>query len=151
MKLKLIIILVLLSLLFGGIAGGYIAVSRNIPSIEELKRYDPSGGTRIYSDDDVLIEELKIEKGIFIPIDSIPKNMINALVAVEDATGLAPRQWQQRPDGASGNRVVSELGTSHSEDLAIDELMLGLADSLTGQILFFREVGDSSRRVHVCS
>ena len=85
MKLKLIIVLILLSILFGGIAGGYIAVSRSIPSIEELKKYNPSGGTKIYADDDVLIGELKIEKGIFVPIDSIPKNMINALVAVEDS------------------------------------------------------------------
>src|SRR5574340_399104 len=85
MKLKLIIVLVLLSLVFGGIAGGYIAVTRSVPSIEDLKKTDSSGGTRIYSDDDVLIGELKIEKGIFVPVDSIPKNMINALVAVEDS------------------------------------------------------------------
>ena len=91
MKLKLIIILVLLSLLFGGIAGGYIAVSRSIPSIEELKKYNPSGGTKIYSDEDVLIGELKIEKGIFIPIDAIPQNMVNALVAVEDS-----RFWKHK-------------------------------------------------------
>ena len=91
MKLKLIIILVLLSILFGGIAGGYIAVTRNVPSIEELKKYNPSGGTKIYSDDDILIGELKIEKGIFVPIDAIPKNMINALVAVEDS-----RFWKHK-------------------------------------------------------
>src|SRR4030043_774821 len=84
-KLKVIIIIVLLSLLFGSIAGGYIAISKGTPSIEELKKYNPSGGTKIYSDDDVLIGELKIEKGIFVPIDSIPKNMVNALVAVEDS------------------------------------------------------------------
>ena len=91
MKLKLIIILILLSLLFGGIAGGYIAVSKSIPSIEELKKYHPSGGTKIYADDDILIGELKIEKGIFVPIDAVPKNMINALVAVEDS-----RFWKHK-------------------------------------------------------
>ena len=85
MKLKPIVILVLLSIVFGGIAGGYIAVSRNIPSIEELKKYDPSGGTKIYADDDILIGELKIEKGIFVPIDSLPKHIINAVIAVEDS------------------------------------------------------------------
>ena len=78
-------------LVFGGIAGGYIAVTRSVPSIEDLKKPDSSGGTRIYSDDDVLIGELKIEKGIFVPIDSIPKNMINALVAVEDS-----RFWKHK-------------------------------------------------------
>jgi penicillin-binding protein 1A len=85
MKLKLIIVLIALSVLFGGIAGGYFAVSGSIPSIEELKNYNPSAGTKVYGDDDVLIGEVKIEKGIFVPIDSIPKNMINALVAVEDS------------------------------------------------------------------
>lgn len=91
MKLKLIIILVLLSILFGGIAGGYIAVTRNVPSIEELKKYNPSGGTKIYSDDDILISELKIEKGIFVTIDKIPQNMINAIVASEDS-----RFWKHK-------------------------------------------------------
>jgi penicillin-binding protein 1A len=91
MKLKLIIIFTILSVLFGGLAGGYIAVASKVPSIEELKKYNPSGGTRIYSDDDVLIAELKVEKGIFIPVDSIPKNMIDALVAVEDS-----RFWKHK-------------------------------------------------------
>lgn len=91
MKLKLIIVLILFSVLFGGIAGGYIAVSRNIPSIEELKKYNPAGGTKIYSDDDILIGELKIEKGIFVPIDNIPKHMLNAIVAVEDS-----RFWKHK-------------------------------------------------------
>lgn len=91
MKLKLIIILIFLSVLFGGIAGGYIAASRNIPSIEELKKYSPAGGTKIYSDDDVLIGELKIEKGIFVSIDVIPPNILNAIVSVEDS-----RFWKHK-------------------------------------------------------
>jgi penicillin-binding protein 1A len=91
MKLKLIIFLTILSVLFGGIAGGYIAIASKVPSIEELKNYNPSGGTRIYSDDDVLIAELKVEKGIFIPVDAIPQNMINALIAIEDT-----RFWKHK-------------------------------------------------------
>ena len=91
MKLKVIIIIVLVSLLLGGISGGYIAIAKGTPSIEELKKYHPSGGTKIYSDDDILIGELKIEKGIFVPIDSIPKNVINAIIAVEDS-----RFWKHK-------------------------------------------------------
>lgn len=91
MKLKFIIVLILFSVLFGGIAGGYIAVSKNVPSIEELKKYNPAGGTKIYSDDDILIGELKTEKGIFVPIDDIPRNMLNAIVAVEDS-----RFWKHK-------------------------------------------------------
>ena len=91
MKLRFIIVFTVVSLLIGGIAGGYIAVAKGIPSIDELKQYNPVAGTKIYSDDDALIGELKIEKGIFVPIDTMPKNMINAIVAVEDS-----RFWKHK-------------------------------------------------------
>ncbi len=91
MKIKFIVVLVLLSIVAGGAAGSYIAIAKGIPSIEELKQYNPSAGTKIYSDDNVLIGELKVEKGIFVPVDSIPKNLINAVVAVEDS-----RFWKHK-------------------------------------------------------
>ena len=85
MKARLIIILILSSLLAGGIAGGYLALTRGIPSIDELKHYHASPGTRIFADDDTLIGELKAEKGIYLPLGSIAKHMTQALVAVEDS------------------------------------------------------------------
>jgi penicillin-binding protein 1A len=85
MKMKFILIFLLASLVIGSIAGSYVAIAKGIPSIEELKQYRPTAGTRIYSDDDVLIGELKVEKGIFVSLDSMPKNMINAIIAVEDS------------------------------------------------------------------
>lgn len=91
MKTKFILIFTLLSVVIGGMAGGYIAISSGMPSIEELKQYSPNAGAKIYSDDDILLGELKIEKGIFIPIDNIPQNMINAIIAVEDS-----RFWKHK-------------------------------------------------------
>jgi penicillin-binding protein 1A len=84
-KPKLIIILVLSSIFIGGLAGGYLAFAKGIPSIDELKKYHSAGGTKIYADDDTLIGEVKAEKGIFLAIDNIPKHMINAIIAVEDS------------------------------------------------------------------
>jgi penicillin-binding protein 1A len=91
MNRKLIIIIAFLSILLGISAGGYVAYSMGIPSIEEIKQYKPSGGTKIYADDDVLIGELKVEKGIFVPLSTIPSTMINAVVAVEDS-----RFWKHK-------------------------------------------------------
>ncbi len=85
MKTRLIIILILASIIFGGLAGGYLAIVRGIPSIEELKHFRGTTGTRIYADDDTLIGELKVEKGIFVPIKNIPKHITNAIVATEDS------------------------------------------------------------------
>jgi penicillin-binding protein 1A len=84
-KARLIIILILTSLLIGGAAGGYLALTRGIPSIDELKHYHAAPGTKIFADDDTLIGELKAEKGIFLPLSSVAKHMTQALVAVEDS------------------------------------------------------------------
>lgn len=91
MKLKSVIILTVLAIFVGVSAGVYLAISRDIPSIEEMKQYKPEGGTKIYADDDTLIGELKAEKGVFVPIDKIPERMINAVVAVEDS-----RFWKHK-------------------------------------------------------
>lgn len=91
MRFKLIIILSLLFIILGTSAGGYFAIQKGIPSVEELKRYYPEGGTKIYADDDVLIGELKVEKGIFIPLNKIPDHMKNAVIAVEDS-----RFWKHK-------------------------------------------------------
>ncbi len=91
MRLKFIIILAVFSIILGTSAGGYLAISRGIPSIEEMKQYRPVAGTKIYADDDVLIGELKVEKGIFVPINKIPEHMINSVIAVEDS-----RFWRHK-------------------------------------------------------
>ena len=91
MKIKFVFIFTTLSLFLGGLAGGYVALSRGMPSLDELKQFNASPGTIIYADDDVMIGELKVEKGIFVPLDKIPKNMINAVVAVEDS-----RFWKHK-------------------------------------------------------
>ena len=85
MKIKLLIAAIFLALLAGGAGGAYLAVSRGLPSIADLKKYSPAAGTKIYADDDTLIGELKVEKGIFVPLDEIPRSMSDAVVAVEDA------------------------------------------------------------------
>src|SRR4030042_5028704 len=85
MRLKFIIIFLALSIILGASAGGYLALKKGVPSIEEMVQYRPVAGTQIYADDDLLIGELKVEKGIFVPINKIPEHMINAVIAVEDS------------------------------------------------------------------
>ncbi len=72
-------------------AGVYIALAKGVPSVEELKQYRGVPGTKIYADDDTLIGELKVEKGIFVPLNRMPQYLINAVVAVEDS-----RFWKHK-------------------------------------------------------
>ncbi|MBI4844578.1 MAG: PBP1A family penicillin-binding protein [Nitrospirae bacterium] len=77
------IILVLLAAGLG--IGAVLAVIEGIPDIEEIKGYTPAEGTKVYADDDTLIGELKIEKGIHASLKEIPEYLIRAVVSVEDS------------------------------------------------------------------
>ncbi|MGE5838800.1 MAG: transglycosylase domain-containing protein, partial [Deltaproteobacteria bacterium] len=83
MRLKIVLTVVVV--LIGFVAGGYFALAKGIPSIAELKKYRATGGTKVYADDDSLIGEFKVEKGIFVPLKRIPEHLKNAVVAVEDS------------------------------------------------------------------
>lgn len=66
-------------------AGGYIAIARDIPSISELKNYRATDGTKVYADDGVLIGEFKIERGLYVPLSKIPSVVKEAVIATEDS------------------------------------------------------------------
>ncbi|WP_034619283.1 penicillin-binding protein 1A [Chitinibacter tainanensis] len=55
-----------------------------LPSLEALTDYKPKVPLRIYTQDKVLIGEFGEERRAFTPIDQVPKQMINALLAAED-------------------------------------------------------------------
>ena len=59
-------------------------LSRNLPSLEQLENFDPDLVTRIYSADGKVLNELFVQKRVFIELDKIPDHMQNAIVASED-------------------------------------------------------------------
>ena len=72
--------------IFAGTAlGGFLAFARTVPSIVELKQEVIPPGTKIYAEDDTLIGELKIRKGVFVPFDELPPDLLNAVISVEDS------------------------------------------------------------------
>lgn len=73
-------------LLFGAIIGAIIVfiLSRNLPSLEMLEKYEPNLVTQVYSSDGRLIAEFGEEKRKLVSIDKIPKPLIDAFVAIED-------------------------------------------------------------------
>lgn len=89
MRLKIIIIISFL--IIGFISGAYIAIAKSVPPVSELKKYREIEGTKVYADDDTLIGEFKIEKGIYVPLNLIPSHLKNAVVATEDS-----RFWKHK-------------------------------------------------------
>jgi penicillin-binding protein 1A len=60
----------------------YLAVG--LPSLQQLENPTPELATKVYSYDGELLGQFYIKQRAYTPIDSIPKNLINALIATED-------------------------------------------------------------------
>jgi len=78
------LVLLVVSSLLGGI-GTYFYLSEDLPRISTLKDYRPPIITTVYSDDDRKIAEFYKERRIVIPLSKMPKMLIEAFVAAEDA------------------------------------------------------------------
>lgn len=65
--------------------GAYLYVSKSLPRVDTLADYRPPIITRVFSDDGTVIAELFEERRIVVPVSRIPKQLIQAFVAAEDA------------------------------------------------------------------
>jgi len=66
--------------------GAYFYVSTTLPRVETLSDYHPPLITRIYADDGSIIAEYSRERRILVPFEKIPKTLVQAFVAAEDAS-----------------------------------------------------------------
>ncbi len=69
----------------GCLVGAYYYVSATLPQVETLSDYQPPVITRIYADDGTIIAEYSRERRILVPYEKIPKQLVQAFVAAEDA------------------------------------------------------------------
>lgn len=93
---------VFLVILCGGLlAGGYMLwqMNQDLPDYSKLANYEPPVMTRVHAGDGKLIAEYARERRLYVPINAIPKRVIDAFLAAEDknfyshggvdATGIA--------------------------------------------------------------
>ena len=58
--------------------------SAELPSYSELKHYNPSLTTRVFTSDGLLLDKYFKEERIFVPIERIPNSIIHAFISAED-------------------------------------------------------------------
>jgi len=58
--------------------------SNDLPDYKFLKNYKPAVSSKVYSGNGDLVADFSKEKRIFVPFNSIPKNVINAFLSAED-------------------------------------------------------------------
>jgi penicillin-binding protein 1A len=84
-------------LLYAGLGAGVLAaaavlgglfyiysVTRDLPSVEALRNYQPPVTTRVYAGDGTLLGEYARERRIFVPIAFVPKLVTEAFTSAED-------------------------------------------------------------------
>jgi penicillin-binding protein 1A len=70
-----------------GFAGLFYVIhifSQDLPDYRQLAKYEPPISTRVHAGDGRLLEEFATEKRVFIPIEVVPKQVINAFLSAED-------------------------------------------------------------------
>ena len=100
----------------GGLAYFY---SKDLPDYSQLQDYEPPVMTRVHAADGQLLAEYAKERRLYIPIQAVPKLVINAFISAEDKdfythwgidpNGIARAGWvyiqnlgrNRRPQGAS--------------------------------------------------
>jgi len=67
-----------------GAAGLLWHYSKSLPDYSQLQDYEPAVMTRVHASDGSLLAEYARERRLYIPIQAIPKQVINAFIAAED-------------------------------------------------------------------
>lgn len=58
--------------------------SKDLPDYRQLAKYNPPTVTRLYAADGQMLAEYATEKRLYVPIEAIPKRLVNAFIAAED-------------------------------------------------------------------
>ncbi|MDE2180729.1 MAG: PBP1A family penicillin-binding protein [candidate division NC10 bacterium] len=78
--------LLLLTAVSLGVVGGlFVTYLRDLPTLDALEEYQPSLVTTLYSDHDEPFAAFFEQKRFWVPLDKIPRHLINGVIAVEDA------------------------------------------------------------------
>ena len=144
------------TLLFTAVVAGAIGVfvvlhyyGRGLPDYAQLAEYEPPVISRLYATDGRLFAEYASQKRVFVPIDVIPKRVIQTFLAAEDKNfyehpgldfmgiiratfvNLSQMGSNKRPMGASTitqqvakNLLLSSIATRASLDRKIKEAIL---------------------------
>src|SRR5450432_4700919 len=93
--------------------------SKDLPDYSQLQNYEPPVMTRVHASDGALLGEYSKERRLYLPIQVVPKLVINAFISAEDKNfyehngldfnGIARAGWlylqnigsSRRPEGAS--------------------------------------------------
>lgn len=70
----------------GAVGYAFWHYGRGLPDYRQLAEYEPPVTTRLYAGDGRLIAEYATQRRIFVPIEAIPRRVVDAFLSAEDKT-----------------------------------------------------------------
>ncbi|MCH2546149.1 MAG: penicillin-binding protein 1A [Alphaproteobacteria bacterium] len=122
----------LVTLMTLGMIGGVAAFlvlqhyGSDLPSIEKLKNYEPDTASRLYAGNGRLLVEYATQNRIFVPIEAMPKRVIQAFLSAED------KNFYKHP-GVDFLGVVRAVATNVG-NMGSDARLVG-ASTITQQVV----------------
>ncbi|MDX2257820.1 MAG: penicillin-binding protein 1A [Hyphomicrobiaceae bacterium] len=119
----------------GSAVAGYMLmkVSEDLPDYQKLAAYEPPVMTRIHAHDGALIAEYAKERRIFVPINAVPKRLINAFLSAEDSrfyehggldfTGIARAVFKAAEDKLRGSGGRAQGASTITQQVAKNFLL----------------------------
>jgi penicillin-binding protein 1A len=97
-------------MIFLGLSGALVYViwdvAKDLPDYKQLASYEPPVMTRIHAADGSLLAEYADERRLFVPINSVPKRLIQAYISAEDKTFYTHGGLDWRGIAAAGIRYI---------------------------------------------
>ncbi|MDP1701619.1 MAG: penicillin-binding protein 1A [Aestuariivirga sp.] len=97
-------------MIFLGLSGALVYViwdvAKGLPDYKQLASYEPPVMTRIHAADGSLLAEYADERRLFVPVNSVPKRLIQAYISAEDKTFFTHGGLDWRGIAAAGIRYV---------------------------------------------
>jgi penicillin-binding protein 1A len=81
-------------------------VSKDLPDYKQLAAYEPPVMTRMHAVDGSLLAEYAEQRRLFVPMDQVPKKLVEAYLAAEDKTFYTHAGLDWRGIAAAGLRYV---------------------------------------------
>src|SRR5438105_2203160 len=95
-----------------GAAGLLWHFSKDLPDYSQLQDYEPPVMTRVHASDGSLVAEYAKERRLYIPIQAVPKLVLNAFMAAEDKNFYEHGGLDFQGIGRAGLLFVQNIGTN---------------------------------------
>jgi len=138
-----------LAALVGAVVYVY-STTRDLPSVEALKNYQPPVTTRVYAGNGTLLGEYARERRIFVPIAFVPKLVVNAFTSAEDKNFF--RHPGIDPSGilrAALKDVVNVVEHKRLEGASTITQQVAKNFLLNGEVRFSRKIKEATLAVRL--